>query len=397
MSAIIEKVFNWAHKIDRAIFKGSPNLVTATDLNRQIELLKKEIFLTQQSVGPVSDFTAALTIDTSSRITATTITVPSGYVFFRGVRFSVTASVGGLITFPIQLETTKKYRINLYATKTTIREVDDSTKAISGAKFVDGTVFAAAEHYVYGSEELKFEEYTTTFFTNMERVVSGKEFICSLYEVSFLSGSPVQRVFCIPFGDSVQTKMAGTFLGRKPIPSLTFPEVASGVSVDTALKGFMDRLYTFERRMFLDNKTVHLEDSPIRTFAEEIASDNGTILISGRYIIVGSLCFASGIISSAGGSISRADITISSTTALPEAAFRMSLSIEMPGLPPITGDPVRMKYLTGYIGLNTAGSSALCFKGHIPGVADINWSVVYPMEIDFWSKLPEDTQPIFPI
>lgn len=401
MSAIIEKVFNWAHKIDRAIFKGSPNLVTATDLNRQIELLKKEIFLTQQSVGPVSDFTAALTIDTSSRITAATITVPSGYVFFRGVRFSVTASVGGLIIFPIQLETTKKYRINLYAAKTTIREVDDSTKAISGAKFVDGTVFEAAEHYVYGSEELKFEEYTTDFFTNMERTVSGKEFICSLYEVSFLSGSPVQRVFCIPFGESIQSKMFSTFLGRKAAPSLTFPNIGAGVSVDSALKDVMDRLYTFERRMFLDNKMVHLEDVPLRSFSEEIpafSSGNGDITISGGYIIVGSVCFASGVISSPGGSITRADINISSTTALPEAAFRMSLSIEMPGLPPFTaGDTVRMKYLTGYVGLDTAGSPALCFKGHIPGVTNINWSVAYPIEIDFWSKLPEDSQPVFPI
>jgi len=400
MSAIIEKVFNWAHKIDRAIFKGSPNLVTATDLNRQIELLKKEIFLTQQSVGPVSDFTAALTIDTSSKITAATITVPSGYVFFRGVRFSVTASVGGLIIFPIQLETTKKYRINLYAAKTTIREVDDSTKAISGAKFVDGTVFAAAEHYVYGSEELKFEEYTTTFFTDMERVVNGKEFICSLYEVSFLSGSPIQRVFCIPFGDSVQTKMVSLFSGRKAAPSLLFPSVDAGMSVDTALKVLFDRLYTLERRLFLDISSAHLEDVPLRAFSKEVVIGSGTtVTVSGRYLLMGGVCFASGEISINMPTINYGSAKVSFPDILPEAAFQTTLAIESAGL--VWNDSTIKSHrdINGYVGLDVNQVPALCFNlaGIGVNLIGLKWSVAYPMEMDFWSKLPEDSQSIFPL
>ena len=43
MSKIVTKAFDATKKVVRSIFRGSPNLLTSSDLNRQFEALKHQI------------------------------------------------------------------------------------------------------------------------------------------------------------------------------------------------------------------------------------------------------------------------------------------------------------------------------------------------------------------
>ena len=55
MSRIIDKPFNPAQKIIRAIFKGAPNLFTTSDLNRQIEAFDYRLKQLERKVGVITD------------------------------------------------------------------------------------------------------------------------------------------------------------------------------------------------------------------------------------------------------------------------------------------------------------------------------------------------------
>lgn len=394
MSAIIEKVFNWAHKIDRAIFKGAPSLITATDLNRQIELLKKEIFITQQSVGPVSDTTMVVVVAGSTIQNVTISTAEGRYLYFKGVRYVLPTTITGVTgVLPLGLDPLKRYRINLYAAKKTVAEVDDSTKTISGAKFVDDTVLPAADHIVFETEELIFEEYTNNFFTNLERTVGGKEFICTLYEVYWVVGTPVQTNFCVPFGQSIQSRMMSTFSGVK-VPTLTFPNLEVGATINETLRTLMDRLYTLERRLFLENSLSYMDPSKpaLHTFA---GTANG-LTVSGEYLVSGNFCTVAGQIVVATSLLSARDVTIS--TNLPRAALKAPLMIQgrVYGLLYNIGENSATTAFWGSLGNLVNEAQSVVFKGNI-NAGTFDFSIVYPIEIAFWERSSADTQPLFPV
>ena len=137
MSSILTKPFSWANKIIRAAFKGAPNLLTTSDLNRQLEAFKKEMYVLQQGSGVViSDLWV-------TERNYGVYEVTGSYIFCAGVRFDLA------INETITVLENSRLELRLYAKKALVTYSDDFSKEISGAKFSDNTTQPAADHYVY--------------------------------------------------------------------------------------------------------------------------------------------------------------------------------------------------------------------------------------------------------
>ena len=184
MSNIVAKQFNWARKIYKAVFKGTPNILTTEDVNREFDNLREGAYLSQRSVGVISNMqNPILTINSSGALVGASPNVVNGYVIVGGVKFDLPATIDFGVYGSKLLETSKEYTINLYARRTLVTFSDDATKEISGAKFEDGSVKEAAEHYVYGDEKLVFEERLTNDLSRVRPIGTqyGYEFIAPLY------------------------------------------------------------------------------------------------------------------------------------------------------------------------------------------------------------------------
>lgn len=147
MSKIISKPFNKSKRILRAIFQGSPNLFTTSDLNRQIESFERRLndIETYLSSGVTSDLQF-------------TITESEGYALgyslsylelFGCVLHSGQEISGVLMEGDWNTADTKEVRL-WYKTRR-VTYSDDTTHDISGVKFEDGTSKAAADHLVIDS------------------------------------------------------------------------------------------------------------------------------------------------------------------------------------------------------------------------------------------------------
>lgn len=309
MSSIIAKPFSWANKIVQAVFKGAPNLITTSDLNRQIEALKKEMYVLQQS-------SSAIVSDLEATLDGNTITVKMSYVFCLGVRFNFEMPESG-ITFIFNVTNnvpTKELR--LYAKKSLVTYEDDFSKEISGAKFDDGTTQPAANHYVYGEPSIAFVTPDTPNEDFQYGDSNGGEYICTLFRIErradahYSSNYYIQK-FTVPMGKGIVdlSEKYGKFeylrLAQK---SELYQDLVPGANDDwkTATHKLWRRLYTLEKRLFME--TLYGKDDVVskieingviqtmeRRFSDSATSPSfGVIEIGYNFHIVGNICFAAG-------------------------------------------------------------------------------------------------------
>lgn len=162
MSRIINKAFDASKKIVRSIFRGSPNLLTSSDLNRQIEALKYQIDKLEERTNVDTDLDINVVSVSSRRHnledpTGTTkdsenrVTFTLGYMRFKGCLFTPTVSP---MTIFIRENEQKKMYIHLVAEKKIVTYEDDFSHEISGAKFEDGASMPAADNEVYFNEKI---------------------------------------------------------------------------------------------------------------------------------------------------------------------------------------------------------------------------------------------------
>ena len=159
MSKIIEKTFDASKKIIKSIFKGTPNLLTATDLNRQIAALKYQIDKVESGEGVTSQLivSAHLNAKTDEVLNIfeeqeyVTVTFNGADINVKGCTFSPKYT-----DFKMDAKDMydKEWYIHLIAKKKVVSYEDDFSHEISGARFEDGTSMAAANNEVYYDEEV---------------------------------------------------------------------------------------------------------------------------------------------------------------------------------------------------------------------------------------------------
>lgn len=154
MSRIIEKAFDASKKIVQSIFRGSPNLITTSDLNRQMEAIKHQMDQLDDKVGVLSDF--SLTHSLNGGIIS--VTFNYSYIEYKGCSFSPEKT-------PLSIDLTGSSSIAyvcLVANKETITYDMDFSHEVSGAKFSDGSSYPAADQIVYKEESIMITHDVTT-------------------------------------------------------------------------------------------------------------------------------------------------------------------------------------------------------------------------------------------
>lgn len=146
MSKIIEKAFDASKKIVRSIFRGSPNLITTSDLNRQLEALKYQVDKLDEKTGFIIE-------EANLGYTLKDSTLKVSLVY-------KTMEYKGCLFAPASQEVSTNFTsaapyayFCLAAEKSIITYEDDSTHEIAGAKFADGTSMRAADQIVYKNEK----------------------------------------------------------------------------------------------------------------------------------------------------------------------------------------------------------------------------------------------------
>lgn len=180
MSKIIEKAFDAGKKIIRSIFLGSPNLITSSDLNRQFEAIKYQLDQLDEKTGVSSD----LSINAS--VASGTLSVSYDYTFisYKGCSFSPAKTA---LSINLTSSAPTAY-VCLTAEKETLTYDTDVTHDIAGAKFEDGTSYAAANQIVYKNEKV--------VITHSVSGVANLVGILALIELS-TSGNLVIKYNCI--------------------------------------------------------------------------------------------------------------------------------------------------------------------------------------------------------
>jgi len=146
MSKIIAKAFDATKRVVRAVFMGSPNLFTTSDLNRQIEAFKFQLDQLDNKVGLTSDIDLAVLLNTESNLLLVTPTFTT--IVNRGMEFKgITGLVSGQQLQKSGLDE-GEYYICVAANQELLTSQDDSSKEISGASFEDGSQANAASHYI---------------------------------------------------------------------------------------------------------------------------------------------------------------------------------------------------------------------------------------------------------
>lgn len=146
MSKIVEKTFDASKKIIRSIFKGSPNLFTSSDLNRQVEALKYQLDQLNEKVGATSD------MEITTNLSSGTLSVGYSYSYIevRGCSFSPETNF-------LDINLTNSAPIAYLCLVADTKEVtysDDPSHEMSGAVFSDGTSMPSANQLVYYNERV---------------------------------------------------------------------------------------------------------------------------------------------------------------------------------------------------------------------------------------------------
>lgn len=146
MAKILDKPFDPSKKIIRSIFKGSPNLITSSDLNRQIEAIKYEAVSLGKLTCVVSDFSIEKTLTEGTL----TVNFDYSYIKFMGSLFFPEKNS---ININLTVSAPTAY-LCLVADEETLTYETDFTHEIAGAKFADETSMPAANQLVYTNEEI---------------------------------------------------------------------------------------------------------------------------------------------------------------------------------------------------------------------------------------------------
>lgn len=160
MSRIMAKAFDASKKIIRSVFKGSPNLFTTSDLNRQVEAIKYQLDQIEDRVGVSSDMRII------PSLTSGTLSVSFNYTYLEAKGCSF---LPGIKTLEINLTRSAPLAyLCLTADKDEVTYDSDSSHEFSGAVFEDGTSFPAANQIVYSNEDI----ILTHAFSSVENLVA---------------------------------------------------------------------------------------------------------------------------------------------------------------------------------------------------------------------------------
>lgn len=225
MSAIIEKPFDASKKIIRSIFKGSPNLITSSDLNRQIEAIKYQLDQLDDKTGVISD------IEISQNLSGGTLNVSYSFTYmkFKGCNFSPAVTA---LNTNLTVGAPTAY-LCLVADSETITYESDSSHDIAGARFEDGTSLPAANQMVYTNESLILTHALSTV-TNLVGVIA-------VFNLSDAGNVIVQNNF-MPERDSLALNKGGSI-----------------VDFDSSLKGIIGNGKTYDEAFsILENRAMNL-------------------------------------------------------------------------------------------------------------------------------------------
>lgn len=198
MSSIKDKVYNASQKIIRAVFHGAPNLFTAPDINRQLDVFDHRFGMLEGFLPATSDMTFSVT-DGKAKMTYS-------YLEVAGVQLYEGSSKTDVITDSFYND---DHLIGLYVKRKLVTYANDGADhLISGAVFVDGTSTAAADHYVisdYGFVVGTAQSGTTQWVS----LPSDAEVVSVVYSCNVLLGAGLRSRVpnTLPKGYPMATKI----------------------------------------------------------------------------------------------------------------------------------------------------------------------------------------------
>lgn len=201
MSSIKDKVYNASQKIMRAVFHGAPNLFTAPDINRQLDVFDHRFDMLEGFLPATSDMTFSV-MNGEAKMTYS-------YLEVAGVQLYKGSSKTDVITDGFYND---DHLIGLYVKRKLVTYANDGADhLISGAVFVDGTSMAAADHYVisdYGFVVGTAQSGTTQWVS----LPSGAEVVSVVYSFNVLLGAGLRSRVpnTLPKGYPMATKIVNT-------------------------------------------------------------------------------------------------------------------------------------------------------------------------------------------
>lgn len=201
MSSIKDKVYNASQKIMRAVFHGAPNLFTAPDINRQLDVFDHRFGMLEGFLPATSDMTFNVA-NGEAKMTYS-------YLEVAGVQLYKGSSKTDVITDGFYND---DHLIGLYVKRKLVTYANDGADhLISGAVFVDGTSMAAADHYVisdYGFVVGTAQSGTTQWVS----LPSDAEVVSVVYSFNVLLGAGLRSRVpnTLPKGYPMATKIINT-------------------------------------------------------------------------------------------------------------------------------------------------------------------------------------------
>lgn len=201
MSSIKDKVYNASQKIIRAVFHGAPNLFTAPDINRQLDVFDHRFGMLEGFLPATSDMTFSVA-NGEAKMTYS-------YLEVAGVQLYKGSSKTDVITDGFYND---DHLIGLYVKRKLVTYANDGVDhLISGAVFVDGTSMAAADHYVisdYGFVVGTAQSGTTQWVS----LPSDAEVVSVVYSFNVLLGAGLRSRVpnTLPKGYPMATKIINT-------------------------------------------------------------------------------------------------------------------------------------------------------------------------------------------
>lgn len=201
MSSIKDKVYNASQKIMRAVFHGAPNLFTAPDINRQLDVFDHRFGMLEGFLPATSDMTFNVARGEAK--------MTYSYLEVAGVQLYKGSSKTDVITDGFYND---DHLIGLYVKRKLVTYANDGADhLISGAVFVDGTSMAAADHYVisdYGFVVGTAQSGTTQWVS----LPSDAEVVSVVYSFNVLLGARLRSRVpnTLPKGYPMATKIINT-------------------------------------------------------------------------------------------------------------------------------------------------------------------------------------------
>lgn len=201
MSSIKDKVYNASQKIIRAVFHGAPNLFTAPDINRQLDVFDHRFGMLEGFLPATSDMTFSVA-NGEAKMTYS-------YLEVAGVQLYKGSSKTDVITDGFYND---DHLIGLYVKRKLVTYANDGVDhLISGAVFVDDTSMAAADHYVisdYGFVVGTAQSGTTQWVS----LPSDAEVVSVVYSFNVLLGAGLRSRVpnTLPKGYPMATKIINT-------------------------------------------------------------------------------------------------------------------------------------------------------------------------------------------